>query len=131
MRNISEAVTIRLKELLDERGLSVYKLERRSAVSHDTLKSIMKGKTKGVNLKTLIALSDGLGITVSEFLNSELFSYDNLNTKAPKLRINVISGLRVICRSDEYKITSSIKIIAYSAARIARLLSLTPKSGGR
>ena len=79
MRNISEAVTIRLKELLDERGLSVYKLERRSAVSHDTLKSIMKGKTKGVNLKTLIALSDGLGITVSEFLNPELFSYDNLN----------------------------------------------------
>lgn len=79
MRNISEAVTIRLKELLDERGLSVYKLERRSVVSHDTLKSIMKGKTKGVNLKTLIALSDGLGITVSEFLNSELFSYDNLN----------------------------------------------------
>lgn len=79
MRNISEAVTIRLKELLDERELSVYKLERRSAVSHDTLKSIMKGKTKGVNLKTLIALSDGLGITVSEFLNSELFSYDNLN----------------------------------------------------
>ena len=79
MRNISEAVRIRLKELLDERGLSVYKLERRSAVSHDTLKSIMKGKTKGVNLKTLIALSDGLGITVSEFLNSELFSYDNLN----------------------------------------------------
>lgn len=79
MRNISEAVTIRLKELLDERGLSVYKFERRSAVSHDTLKSIMKGKTKGVNLKTLIALSDGLGITVSEFLNSELFSYDNLN----------------------------------------------------
>lgn len=79
MRNISEAVTIRLKELLDERGLSVYKLKRRSAVLHDTLKSIMKGKTKGVNLKTLIALSDGLGITVSEFLNSELFSYDNLN----------------------------------------------------
>ena len=79
MRDISEAVTIRLKELLDERGLSVYKLERMSAVSHDTLKSIMKGKTKGVNLKTLIALSDGLGITVSEFLNSELFSYDNLN----------------------------------------------------
>ncbi len=79
MRNISEAVTIRLKELLDERGLSVYKLERGSAVSHDTLKSIMKGKTKGVNLKTLIALSDGLVITVSEFLNSELFSYDNLN----------------------------------------------------
>lgn len=79
MRNISEAVTIRLRELLDERGMTVYKLERKSAVSHDTLKSIMKGKTKGVNLKTLIALSDGLGITVCEFLNSDLFAYENLN----------------------------------------------------
>ena len=79
MRNISEAVTIRLRELVNERGLTVYKLERKSAVSHDTLKSIMKGKTKGVNLKTLIALSDGLGITVSEFLDSDLFAYENLN----------------------------------------------------
>lgn len=79
MRNISEAVTIRLRELVSEKGLTFYKLERQSAISHDTLKSIMNGKTKGVNLKTLIAISDGLGITVSEFLDSDLFAYENLN----------------------------------------------------
>ena len=79
MRNISEAVTIRLRELVNEKGMTVYKLERQSAVSHDTLKSIMKGKTKGVNLKTLIALCYGLGITISEFLDSDLFAYENLN----------------------------------------------------
>lgn len=39
----------------------------------------MKGKAKGVNLKTLVAIADGFGITVSEFLNSALFLYDNLN----------------------------------------------------
>ena len=39
----------------------------------------MKGKTKGVNLKTLIAISDGFGMKVCEFLNSPLFDYDNLN----------------------------------------------------
>lgn len=39
----------------------------------------MKGKSKGVNLKTIIAIADGFGMTASEFLNSELFSYDNLN----------------------------------------------------
>ena len=39
----------------------------------------MKGKAKGVNLKTIIALADGFGMTASEFLDSPLFDYDNLN----------------------------------------------------
>lgn len=77
--NISQAVALRIRELLRERNLSLYALARNSCLSRDTVKSIMKGKAKGVNLKTLIALSDGLGITVAEFLDSELFLYDNLN----------------------------------------------------
>lgn len=39
----------------------------------------MKGKAKGVNLRTLIAIADGFDMTVSEFLNCDLFKYDNLN----------------------------------------------------
>ena len=77
--NISQAVAVRIKEVLKEKNLTQYRLEQNSGLSHDTIKSIMKGKAKGVNLKTLIAISDGFGITVSEFLNSELFLYDNLN----------------------------------------------------
>ena len=77
--NISQAVAVRIKELLKEKNLTQYRLEQISCLSHDTLKSIMKGKAKGVNLKTLIAITDGFGITVSEFLNSKLFLYDNLN----------------------------------------------------
>ncbi|MDE5562766.1 MAG: helix-turn-helix transcriptional regulator [Clostridiales bacterium] len=77
--NISQAVAIRIKELLQEKKLTQYRLEQLACLSHDTVKSIMKGKAKGVNLKTLIAISDGFEMTVSEFLNSELFLYDNLN----------------------------------------------------
>lgn len=77
--NISQAVAIRICELLKEKGLTQYKLEHKACLSHDTIKSIMKGKAKGVNLKTLIAISDGFDMTVSEFLNSDLFLYDNLN----------------------------------------------------
>lgn len=77
--SISQAVTARIKELLVKKGLTQYRLEQNAGLSHDTLKSIMKGKTNGVNLKTLILISDGFGITVSEFLNSDLFLYDNLN----------------------------------------------------
>ena len=79
MMNISEAVAIRIRELLKEKNLTQYKLEQNACLSHETVKSIMKGKAKGVNLKTVIAIADGFCMTVSEFLDSELFSYDNLN----------------------------------------------------
>lgn len=77
--NISRAVALRISELLKMQNLTQYKLEQKACLSHDTVKSIMKGKAKGVNLKTVIAIADGFGITVSEFLDSDLFYYDNLN----------------------------------------------------
>ena len=79
MNDVSQAVAIRIKELLKERGMSQYRLERKMGISHDTVKNIMKGKTRGVNLKTVAIISEGLGITLSEFLDSELFLYGNLN----------------------------------------------------
>ena len=77
--NISQAVATRIKELLKEKGITQYRLERQACLSHETVKSIMKGKSKGVNLKTLINIADGFGLTVSEFLDSDLFLYDNLD----------------------------------------------------
>lgn len=77
--NISEAVAQRVRELLKANNLTQYKLEQKSCIPHETLKSIMKSKTKGVNLKTIVAIADGFGMSVSDFLNSPLFTYDNLN----------------------------------------------------
>ena len=76
---ISEAVTQRLKQLLKEKGMTLYQLEKKTCVSHDTVKSIVKGKTKGVSLRTLVNLTEGLNMTVSEFLDSDLFDYSNLD----------------------------------------------------
>lgn len=77
--DISKAVSLRISDLLIEKNMSQYKLEKEAGLSHETLKSIMKGKAKGVNLKTIIALSYGFNISVSEFLNCEYFKYENLN----------------------------------------------------
>ena len=77
--NISQAVALRIRQLLQENNLTQYRLEHNACLSHETVKSIMKGKAKGVNLKTLISIADGFGMTISEFLNSDLFLYDNLN----------------------------------------------------
>ena len=79
MKDISEAVALRIKELLKQRGMSQYRLEHKMGISHDTVKNIMKGKTRGVNLKTVFIIAEGLGVTASEFLDSELFLYGNLN----------------------------------------------------
>ena len=77
--DISKAVSLRISDLLIEKNMSQYKLEKEAGLSHETLKSIMKGKAKGVNLKTIIAISYGFNISVSEFLNCEYFKYENLN----------------------------------------------------
>ena len=78
MLNISEAVALRTKELLKEKNLSQYRLEQNMGLSHETVKSIMKGKTRGVNLKTVLVLAEGFKMTVADFLNSDLFLYGNL-----------------------------------------------------
>ncbi len=77
--NISSAVAKRIKELLLEKNMTQYKLERKACLSHDTIKSIMKGKAKGVNLKTLVYIANGFDMTVAEFLNCDLFLYENLD----------------------------------------------------
>lgn len=77
--NISEAVAIRLKELLRLKKMSQYRLAQNSGIPFETIKSIMKGKAKGVNMKTLILISEGLNMKLIEFLDCEIFLYENLN----------------------------------------------------
>lgn len=76
---VSQAVAYRIREILKDKKMTQYKLEKEACISHDTLKSIMKGKAKGVNLKTIVLIADGLKMTVSEFLNSDLFLFENLD----------------------------------------------------
>lgn len=77
--NLSKAVALRISELLREKNMTQYRLEHKACISHDTVKSIMKGKAKGVNLRTIVEIADGFDMTASEFLDSELFNYDNLD----------------------------------------------------
>ena len=78
MKNIGEAVADRLSKYMGERNLTQYKLAQLSNLPFATIKSIMQRRTKGISLKTIILLANGLGISTSEFLNSEEFSIENL-----------------------------------------------------
>ena len=76
---VSEAVATRVAELLKERGMSKYKLEKNMAISHNTMKSIFRGVTDGINLKTVLLMIKGLNMTAAEFFDDKRFDYDNLD----------------------------------------------------
>ena len=78
MKTLNDAVVERLCTYLGERDLTQYRLSQLSGVPFPTIKSIMQRRTKGITLKTVIMLANGLEITPSEFLDDEIFLADNL-----------------------------------------------------
>ena len=78
---ISEAVALRIKELLKEHKMTLYKLEKASGVLHGTMSNIMYGRNKGLTLAVLIQISKGFGIPYQEFLNSPLLNENNLDVE--------------------------------------------------
>ena len=78
MKSINDVVIERLCKFMGERNLTQYKLSQLSGVPFPTIKSIMQPRTKGITLKTIIMIADGLGMTPSEFLDHESFLAENL-----------------------------------------------------
>ena len=66
---LGEAIAVRIEELCKERGISINRLALLSGLTQSTVDSILKGKSKNPQLATLIRISRGLDMTISEFLN--------------------------------------------------------------
>lgn len=79
MNNVNHAVALRIEELLKEKNITRYRLAMNSGVTHSTLKNIMHETVKDNLLSTTILIASGFGMTVSEFLDSDLFHEENLN----------------------------------------------------
>ena len=71
--NIGEAVKERILELCREHNVSVNKLSNMSGVTQSTVNNIVSGRNNSATVSTIKKLCDGLGITIEEFFNSELF----------------------------------------------------------
>ena len=71
--NVGEAVKERILQLCKEENLSVNKLSSMSGVTQSTVNNIVSGRNHSTTISTIKKLCDGLGITIEEFLHSELF----------------------------------------------------------
>ena len=79
MNDVNHALALRIKELLEEKKMTRYRLALNSGVNHSTLKNIIHETVKDNLLSTTILIASGFDMTVSEFLDSPLFDEQNLN----------------------------------------------------
>ena len=68
-----EAVAQRIIQLCDEYELTINGLANRAAVPPSTVKNIIYGVSRNPGVVTIKQLCDGLGITLGEFFDSEIF----------------------------------------------------------
>ena len=72
---IGEAVRQRIFQLCEQRNLSVNKLCTLSGVTQSTMNNNINGRNNSMTVSTLKKLCDGMGISIQEFFNSEIFSF--------------------------------------------------------
>lgn len=70
---IVEAVRARLLELCDEKKITVNRMCYLSAVPQSTVNNFINGKTANMGIVTLKKRIDGLGLTLEEFYDAEVF----------------------------------------------------------
>ena len=63
----------RLLYLLGERKMSIHRLAMESAVAPSSIKNILYGKSLNPGIVTIKMLCDGLGLTLTEFFDTEEF----------------------------------------------------------
>lgn len=70
---VGEAVRARIAELIKEHNLTINKLAMKSGITQSTLQNITGGRNHSASVSTIQKLCDGLGISLRDFFNSDLF----------------------------------------------------------
>lgn len=75
---LEEAITKRIYDLCDERGITPNKLADLAGMPAGSLKSIFYGKSKNPGSRTILDLCQALDITFYDFFNDDLFKDKDL-----------------------------------------------------
>ena len=75
---VNDAVAKRISQLLKEKHITQYKLEKDSGIQHGSMQCIMNGRNKTVTLSTVMMLARGFGISLLEFLDDDIFRSEEI-----------------------------------------------------
>jgi len=70
---IGEAVRKRILQLCEERNLSVNGLCTMCGITQSTVNNIVSGRNNSATISTIKKICDGLGISILDFFETELF----------------------------------------------------------
>ena len=75
---LNEALSKRLQELLQQRGMTQYQLYIKGGVPKSTIGNVIHCTYDSIKLRIIHEMCQGLGIGINEFFDSPLFDEENL-----------------------------------------------------
>ena len=76
--NLNRAFAMRLSNLLNEKNMSKYKLEKESGLTHSALRYIFNEVNTDVKFSTIVKVCNVLNINLKDFFDDEIFKLENL-----------------------------------------------------
>ena len=76
---LNQAFAIRVREVLKEKKMTQYRLEQETGIYHSTMTSILGNKTKASNFKNIALIIRELGLSMTDFFNSPVFVFEDLD----------------------------------------------------
>jgi len=76
---LSQAYATRIKQLMKENRVNLYKLSKMSGVPHPTISVLLSCKTKDPRSKTILNICRAFNMNYREFYDSALFDLENIS----------------------------------------------------
>lgn len=70
---LTEALNLRINELLEQNKLTVYKLSYKAGISNSIISDFKRGKVKEPTISSIIHICEGLNIELKDFFDSPYF----------------------------------------------------------
>lgn len=71
---LSEAIVLRIKQLLKEKNMKTYDLSIKSGVPRSTISLFLSRETKTIRLENLLYICEGFGIELKDFFDDKVFT---------------------------------------------------------
>ncbi len=79
---LNRAIALRISNLMIKKKIpSQYAVYTKAGLSETTFRNVINETHESINVKTLTLICDGLGITIQEFFDDELFKRENLDVE--------------------------------------------------
>lgn len=75
---LNKAFALRVRQILKEKGMTQYKLAQETGLYHSTMTDILNCKYQTPNFRNIALIIKALGLSMSEFFDSDLFDFNKL-----------------------------------------------------